>query len=387
MTKATIQGDVLEWALQDAGVDRSDALAQIGLTPISDGKLSGDVELEVESLNFLAKLTHRSPFFFALPEPPDSDRHSVSANFRAPITNSGQSRALHPDERAALRDAKRRQQMAVKLSIELDQAPVPLVELRDHESPELAAARVAEWLGWSSIQERRKRIKSKTQLFVALRGLIEDCGIMTNVIPVDGDAFRGFALHHDRVPLIFVNASLKSPSARSFTLVHELAHLLRGVDKACDKRDLQSRTSDEAWCNRFAAAFLMPQGELTVYLEKHLKKTFIQSGDLDSVRRISNYFYCSWFSVAIRLKQLNLGDDALIAAVSGDFLDPDPAGFVPGGQTRAQKRLAAFGLGFARLFDSALSAAKVSEIEVRKVLRLQSGTELQDFFALGRGSE
>lgn len=85
---------------------------------------------------------------------------------------------------------------------------------------------------------------------------------MTNLLPIEGDSLRGFSLHHDHVPLIFVNWAVRHPAARSFTLLHELAHLLRGVDKACDKHDLQSRTSEEAWCNRFAAAFLMPKTEL-----------------------------------------------------------------------------------------------------------------------------
>lgn len=386
MTQATVQGDVLEWALEDAGVDRDRALAAVGIAASDVGPLSGPIEIELSHLDYLAKLTHRSPFFFALPFPPAEDRHSVSANFRAPMSNTGHARSLNPDERVALRDAKRRQEIAAKVSSELEQDPAALMEILDKETPEHAAERAAEWLGWGSIVERRKRMKSKTQLFVALRAALEDQGIMTNLVQVEGDSFRGFSLHHEQVPLIFINGAVKSAAARSFTLLHELAHLLRGVDKACDRHDLQARTSGEAWCNRFAAAFLMPRKDLMLYMEKHLDKGFIQGDDTESVRRISNYFFSSWYSVAIRLKQLNLGDAALVTAVSGDFQDPEPDGFARGGQTRAQKRLAVFGLGFARLVDSALSRARVSEMEVRKILRL-NGSELRSFLELGRGSD
>jgi Zn-dependent peptidase ImmA (M78 family) len=205
-----------------------------------------------------------------------------------------------------------------------------------------------------------------------------------NLLLVEGDALRGFTLHHDHVPLIFVNSAVKHPAARSFTLLHELAHLLRGVDKACDKHDLQSRTSEEAWCNRFAAAFLMPQSELASYMATYLKKGFIQDGDIDSVRRIAGYFYCSYYSVAIRLKQLGLASAGLVDAVSGSFEEPAQDGFARGGQTRVQKRLSAYGTGIARLFGEALQNAAVSEIEVRKSLNLKSQNELRSFLALGR---
>lgn len=386
MTETTVQGDVLEWALEDAGVNRDEILAAVGLREsiAQSLRLAGPVTLGEEALKYIAKATRRSVYFFALPAPPETSRHSVDANFRAPMSNSGQARPLSPDERAAVRDAKRRQQAAEKISRELGHDAVRLPSIPSNTAPERAATIVAGWLQWGGVQERRRHITSKTQLFVAIRNALEGHGIMTNLLPVEGDALRGFTLHHDHVPLIFVNSDVKQPAARSFTLLHELAHLLRGVDKACDKHDLQSRTSEEAWCNRFAAAFLMPQSELASYMEKYLKKESIQDGDIDSVRRIAGYFYCSYYSVAIRLKQLGLASAGLVNAVSGSFEEPAQDGFARGGQTRVQKRLSAYGTGIARLFGEALQNAAVSEIEVRKSLNLKSHNELRSFLALGR---
>jgi Zn-dependent peptidase ImmA (M78 family) len=385
MTEATVQGDVLEWALEDAGVNRDEVLAAAGLGgSAAHFPLVGEVTLAEEALKYIAKATRRSVYFFALPAPPETSRHSVDANFRAPMSNAGQARSLSPDERAAVRDAKRRQQAAEKISRELGHDAVRFPSIPANAAPERAAIIVARWLQWGDVQERRRRIKSKTQLFAAIRDALEGQGIMTNLLLVEGDALRGFTLHHDHVPLIFVNSAVKHPAARSFTLLHELAHLLRGVDKACDKHDLQSRTSEEAWCNRFAAAFLMPQSELASYMATYLKKGFIQDGDIDSVRRIAGYFYCSYYSVAIRLKQLGLASAGLVDAVSGSFEEPAQDGFARGGQTRVQKRLSAYGTGIARLFGEALQNAAVSEIEVRKSLNLKSQNELRSFLALGR---
>lgn len=386
MTEATVQGDVLEWALEDAGVDRDEILRTAGLSARAalTADLSEPVTMDEESLRYIAKATHRSVYFFALPAPPAVSRHSADANFRAPTSNTGVARTLSADERAAVRDAKRRQNAAAKIGLELGHNPVRLPQLAANANPEQAAAAVATWLEWGSVSERRRRVKSKTQLFVAIRSALESKGIMTNLLSIEGDSFRGFTLHHGHVPLIFVNSSVKFPAARSFTLLHELAHLLRGVDKACDTHDLQSRTSDEAWCNRFAAAFLLPQAELDTYLQKFLKKGFIQVDDIDSVRRIAGYFYCSYFSVALRLKQLGLAPPGLVDAVSGGFEEPQQDGFARGGQTRAQKRISAFGSGIAKLFGEALQIGAVSEIEVRKSLNLRSQSELQKFLALGR---
>lgn len=386
MTEATVQGDVLEWALEDAGVNRDEILETVGLSgrAAQSIHLSGPVTIDEEDLKYIAKATRRSVYFFALPAPPTTSRHSVDANFRAPMSHSGQARTLSPDERAAVRDAKRRQQAAAKISTELGHASVQFPTIPANSNPEKAAVSVAVWLQWGDVSSRRRRIKSKTQLFVAIREALEGQGIMTNLLPIEGDSLRGFTLHHDYVPLIFVNSAVKHPAARSFTLLHELAHLLRGVDKACDKHDLQSRTSEEAWCNRFAAAFLMPKEELATYMDKYLKKVFIQDNDIDSVRRIAGYFYCSYFSVAIRLKQLGLANAGLVDAVSGSFVEPEQDGFARGGQTRAQKRIAAYGTGIARLFGEALQNADLSEIEVRKSLNLKSQNELRSFLTLGR---
>lgn len=388
MTEATIRGDVLEWALEDSGVNRDEVLEAVGLTlpAAQPGDLSGMVTISQEQLKSLATATHRSPYFFALPAPPASSRHSVDANFRAPVSNMGQARALNPAERAAVREAKRRQQSAAKISEQLGHAPVQLLSIQPSATAEQAATSVAQWLQWGTVKERRRRISSKSQLFVAIREALEGRGIMTNLLPIEGDSLRGFSLHHERVPLVFVNSAMKHPAARSFTLLHELAHLLRGVDKACDRHDLQARTSEEAWCNRFAAAFLMPQADLSTYMQAHLRKTFIQADDIESVRRIAGYFYCSYYSVAIRLKRLGLAEDALVDAVSGGFEEPPQTGFVPGGQTRAEKRLSAYGTGLARLFEEALQFTRVSEIEVRKSLRLESKDELRSFLALSRGA-
>lgn len=381
MGNPIIQGAVLEWAIEEAGIDRAHVIASLDSSEALQSPASGPISVSEADLRTIAKATRRSPYFFALPLPPAPLRSATATNFRAPTSNNGEPRGLTSEERFVVRQAKRRQDIAVKIAEKLGVKPIELLPLRPNESPQSAAARVAVWLGW---EVNRKKHSSKSKLFVALRGAIEDHGILTNLIKVEDDSFRGFALHHEHAPLILVNAAVKSAGARSFTLLHELAHLLRGVDKACSRHDLQARTTEEAWCNRFAAAFLMPAADVRTYLEKYPKKNFVAGDDLDTLRLVSNYFRTSYFAAAIRLKELGLANEKLVKAVSGSFQEQEKPGRAPG-KTRPELRLAEFGKSFARLVDEGLSTARVSELEARKLFRIDS-EELRTLRRLGQVS-
>lgn len=82
------------------------------------------------------------------------------------------------------------------------------------------------------------------------------------------DEYSGFCLYDDAYPLIYINNST-SKTRQIFTLFHELAHLLfhtSGIDTITDEfinaLPLNERTI-EIVCNRFAAAFLVPDAEFT----------------------------------------------------------------------------------------------------------------------------
>lgn len=386
MGNAIIQGEVLEWALADAGVDLINILPDLSPVEIPAADVSGpQFEVSMEDLEVLAKATHRSKFFFARSKPPKASSDSVAANFRAPSNHDGKPRDLNPEERAALRMATKRQKIAKRLAEELELQPVKIPQLTENTSPAQAAQLAATWLEWDRRQQYTI-LKSKPAVFNALREALEARGVLTNLIKVESESFRGFALHDFQAPLILVNAAVKNGGSRSFTLLHELAHLMRGVDKACAKQDLQSKTSSEAWCNRFAAAFLIPESDLRSYLKKHLKQDWIAAQDEYAVGRISRYFKASWYCTAIRLVELGFADQGLIKHVSGDFVDPEKPGFLPGGRTRPQIRYSEFGSTFTRLIDSGLSQDRVSSLDARKLFGL-NGKELQNLLRLSQESD
>ena len=81
--------------------------------------------------------------------------------------------------------------------------------------------------------------------------------------------FSGFFIADDLAPVVVLNHQ-DSEARRIFTLAHELAHLYlsalgkksaakSGISRVEFRADFFAKNSDEAWCNRAAAAALLPR--------------------------------------------------------------------------------------------------------------------------------
>ena len=100
-------------------------------------------------------------------------------------------------------------------------------------------------------------------------------------------------------PAIIINKGEYSSNARTFTLIHEYAHLLirrPGIS------DLKSENPTEAFCNRFAGAFLMPEEALKLLMPNWPEQT--QEWDSETVRDAAVRLKVSAQAVAIRLEEL-----------------------------------------------------------------------------------
>ncbi len=96
------------------------------------------------------------------------------------------------------------------------------------------------------------------------RALIEQLGIAVYLQKFPTADCRGWSMSEDdSPPAIIINKQDISENGRLFTLIHEYAHLLirrPGIS------DLRSDNPVEAFCNRFASAFLMPVDALRLLL-------------------------------------------------------------------------------------------------------------------------
>jgi len=122
------------------------------------------------------------------------------------------------------------------------------------EEPEVVGGRVRDFLGVTL--ERQKRWKQKYEPLNGWKRAIEDRGVLVfQSTRVDLNEMRGFSIAAQTLPVIVLNPG-DSPRARAFTLLHELAHLAIRQAGVCD---LEVDQGIEAFCNKVAAATLVPR--------------------------------------------------------------------------------------------------------------------------------
>ena len=122
--------------------------------------------------------------------------------------------------------------------------------------------------------DEQRAYKKDEELFSVLREKIEDLGVYVVIrgsfekIPLD--EFRGIAITDEYAPLILINGR-DSVVARTFSMLHELAHIFLGVSSESNYQ--QIRDPKEAFCNKFAAEFMMPTEEVNRIFPNRIEET------------------------------------------------------------------------------------------------------------------
>ena len=85
------------------------------------------------------------------------------------------------------------------------------------------------------------------------------------------EEFRGFVLYDEIAPVVFINNN-DALSAKIFTLIHEVVHLLIGQSASFDLRNFQSADDKiEKFCDKCTAEFLVPEKEIkNVYRNQNI---------------------------------------------------------------------------------------------------------------------
>jgi Zn-dependent peptidase ImmA (M78 family) len=214
-----------------------------------------------KQLEHLAEGLYRRPVaLFFLPEPPDES--APQQEFRTlPDFDVG---SLAPQTRFAVRLARSYQQSLRELTGGVNPSRRKLlvdITSVDSMSTEEKASALREYLGVSL--RRQKAWRSTADAMAGWRGSIESAGIYVFKQPLKQHEVSGFCLSDEQFPVIMVNNS--TPFTRQiFTLFHEVAHLLYGVngittrDGGFVERMSASNRSVEIACNGLAAEALVP---------------------------------------------------------------------------------------------------------------------------------
>jgi Zn-dependent peptidase ImmA (M78 family)/transcriptional regulator with XRE-family HTH domain len=120
---------------------------------------------------------------------------------------------------------------------------------------------------------------------------------------------RGICIYYPVLPIIIFTG--EAPSAQSFTMAHELAHIClkqSAISGPPPPRSVTTSSSQriEEWCNEFAAAFLIPEDILSGMFKRPSHPT--SSIDDNTLIQLAGQFSVSRHAMLIRLVKLGYVD-------------------------------------------------------------------------------
>lgn len=313
MAYALINPDIISWAIKRSGLAMSDISKKLS---IKEEKLA-EIEKGKASIAFgkakqFANITDIPFGFLFLNEVPKEDKLAL------------------PDLRTIDSKDLSEPSQALKEVIRLNQERVEwyrayLSELGVEENSyvgSLAKASVNEMVNF--LNEKLNVNKTRDyyrQLVKSIEALgimvIQDSNLGHHTKPLDIEEFRGFAIADDIAPLIFINTA-DSLNAQLFTLIHELAHTLKGESGVSDN-SISSVDPTEQFCNAVAGEFLVSKKEFVAQWN-NLDETSLDI----AFDNLAKSFHVSRNVIARRALTLNYIDkqqyESYIYKINEDFL-------------------------------------------------------------------
>jgi len=327
-------------------------------------------------LETLAEKVYRRPVaLFFLPSPPEEEL--VQREFRT--LPDFDATTLAPDTRYAIREAHAFQRSLVELTGGRNLAErIVCRDLRAERGadPRALATRVREYMGVTL--HMQQHWPSTRVAMNEWRAAVEAVGVFVFKRSFKQREVSGFCIANDEFPVIVINNSTAF-TRQSFTLFHELGHLLFGVsgvtkdDAGFVDRFAEQDRDVEIACNQFAAEVLVPSSAFS--------PAVLPAGSLDDfVTRAATSFRVSKEVILRRLLDRGLIERKAYvqrAAVWNQEADSRAEGEGRGNYYRTQQAYlggAFLGLAFSQLRAGNVSMAELSEhlgVKARNISKLE----------------
>ena len=325
---------ILEWARETAGLELEEAVGRLGFIKATEEESAAQRLLSFESgerkptRNQLLKFAtvYRRPLLtFYMKQPPA--RGDRGEDFRQ--TASRLPRRENSLLDALLRDIHARQEMVRSLiEDEEETRELPFVgSAKIDQGADTVAASIAATLQFTH-RNRASRRGDADALFETLRERAESVGVFVLLAGDLGsyhtalgpEVFRGFAIADRIAPFVIIN-NQDARAARSFTLLHELAHVwldTSGVSGAPSPETPTSlRDRIERFCNDVAGEFLLPAVALRTRTEKPIAGN--KESAAEFIRVLSDEWSVSEPMAAYRLNRTGLVETRIYRELVADY--------------------------------------------------------------------
>jgi Zn-dependent peptidase ImmA (M78 family)/transcriptional regulator with XRE-family HTH domain len=259
--EALIKPELLVWARSTAGFSLAEVGEKLRLERDRiDAWEVGNEAPSIPQLRKLAELYRRPLAVFYLQAVPAA--FQVIRDLRR-LPGAG-FRRLPPDLLLEVRRASQHRALALELLDEAgEQPPAFALSALPTDEPEAVGGTIRAALGITPDVQARWRDADGRTAFNEWRSRIESVDVLvfqtTRVAPEDAS---GFALAEEVLPVIGVNRK-DAPTRRTFSLLHELAHLMLRVSGVSDLDTDAARPPEdqsiEVFCNQVTAAALIPR--------------------------------------------------------------------------------------------------------------------------------
>jgi len=261
----TIEPSVLKWAREQAGYSIDDIASKINKdVEILKAWESGQLAPTYSQLEILAYSLYKRPLaVFFLPHPPkEPDLKKVFRTLPDFEYNK-----FEADTRYALRCAEARQINLKELNNDINKSDRKIfkdINLSKQVNSLKVANEIREYLG-ISIDEQLKW-ESANQALNEWRNKIEAVGVYVFKRSFKQKDISGFSLLDNEFPIIYLNSG-NSETRQTFSLLHELSHILYGIsgvilsDDRYISRLPPNELGIEQTCNYYANEILVPSND------------------------------------------------------------------------------------------------------------------------------
>lgn len=260
--RALVTPEVLVWARSLDAITPGEASKKLN---VKENKIdeweNGTSMPTLRQAKNLAKY-YRVPFvYFYLPDVPKRAKRIDKVDYRT-FGNIGDIVEMSRELRWLLRDIEERRDTMLALYEADEQAVKPFTLRMDPKTNRQDIANsIRDLLKISHDKQVRFR-KPENFMTYCISKLEQMDFLIFQASKIEPNEMRGLSLAYDVFPVITLNRK-DEPSARLFTLIHELVHIITNTSGICNaiSEDSASESDIELMCNDIAGLVLVPQDE------------------------------------------------------------------------------------------------------------------------------